>query len=65
MGIFQVHDLVADIIGGLDEIDEGMTGELQGFAYLRLAGNAEFLGDAEVEVLLGIEESELAFLACS
>ena len=65
MGIFQVHDLVADIIGGLDEIDEWMTGELQGFAYFGLTDNAEFLGDAEVEVLLGIEESELAFLACS
>lgn len=64
MGIFQVHDLVADIISCLDQIDEGMTGKLEWLAYLGLADNAQILGNAEVEALLGIEETKLALLAC-
>ena len=34
MGIFEVHDLIADIIGSLDEIDQRMTGVSQRFPCL-------------------------------
>ena len=40
VGIFEVHDLIADIIGSLDEIHQRMTGILERFACLRETGDA-------------------------
>ena len=40
MGIFEVHNLIADIIGSLDEIHQRMTGVSQRFTCLRETGDA-------------------------
>jgi hypothetical protein len=34
MGILNVHDLITDIISGLDKIYQRMTGELEGLSNL-------------------------------
>ena len=64
MGIFNVHDLVTDIIGSLDKIHQRMTSIAQGFAIGRLAYNAEFTGYLDEGATFTVEETELPFLAC-
>ena len=64
VGIFEVHDLVADVIGGLYKIDQRMAGIAQRLADLRLTDNAKFFGYPTIVSLLGVEEPEFSFLAC-
>ena len=64
MGVFDVHNLIADIVGGFHQIDEGMTGVAQGFAGGTQAKDAQVVGDTLVVVGLGREKAELAVVAC-
>ena len=55
--VLDVHQLVADVVGGLDQIDERVAG-----IPLRVAGladDAQLGGDARVGLALGGEEAEL------
>ena len=63
MGIFQVHNLIADVVCCLYQIDQWMTGIAQGFAVLRLTNNAHFIGNSLVVFLFALEETELSLLA--
>ena len=59
VGVLDVHDLVADVVGGLHEIDEGEAGVAQGAWRRAEALYAELGGYALVVGALGLEEAEL------
>ena len=59
VAILDVHDLVADVVGSLDDIDEGMAA----VAVLLKPDEAQFVGNAFEDVLLGGEKAELTLLA--
>ena len=61
MGVFDVHDLVADVVGGLDDIDERMAGIYQSAVGRVEPAQAELVGDAAEVVGLGGEEAEFTF----
>ena len=64
MGILQVHNLVADVVGGLDEVDQRVAYIAQRLARLRNAKNAQFIGNFLIVGLLRAEEPELPFMRC-
>ena len=45
VGIFNVHDLVADIVGGFHQIDQRIACAAQGFTWSILADHAQFIDD--------------------
>ena len=57
VGIFDVHYLVADVVGSLDEVDQRM-------AEVRRSPQPQLCGNALVGGALALEVSELAFLPC-
>ena len=59
MTVLNVHDLVADVIGSLDDIDEGMTA----VAVFLETDEAQLVGNALENVLFGSEEAKLALLS--
>ena len=63
MGILDVHDFVADIVGCLNEIGKRKTYVAKRSGRRRQAKNAQFIGDAQVILAFGIEESELLMVA--
>ena len=58
MTVLNVHDLIADVIGRLDDVNERMTAVT---VFLE-AKDAQLVGDTLEDVLLGREKAELAFL---
>ena len=58
VGVLDVHDLVADVVRRLDQVDERVAGE----AAVEV-GDAQLVGDAEVGGLFALEEAELAAAA--
>ena len=63
VGIFDVHHLVADVIGGFHQIDKRMAGVSQGLSFLAETFDAQFIGYFSVVVFFGDEEAEFRFLA--
>ena len=63
VGVLDVHDLIADVVGGLDEVDEGEAGIATGVGSRGELRYAELGGDAGVVVELGLEEAELLVVA--
>ncbi len=61
MGILDVHYFIADVVGGLDYVDERMSGIAQRFAGCRKSEQAKFVGHFGEVVALGVEESEFTF----
>ena len=64
MGILQVHDFIADVVGGLYQIHEWMTGIAQRFSVCREAQKPHLFRQSLVDVLLRLEEAELSLLSC-
>ena len=64
MGILDVHDLIADVVGRLHEVNQREARVAQRALGRWLLRYAQLGGDALVVGLLGIEESELLVLAC-
>ena len=68
MRVFDVHNLVADVVCRLYEIDKGMAGEGNGSEGVgavsgRELRDAELAGDAQVYLTVVVEEAELPFPA--
>ena len=57
--VLDVHNLVADVVGRLDDIDEGMTA----VAIVVKTDEAQLVGNAAEDIFLGSEKAELALLA--
>ena len=64
MCILDVHDLIADVVCGFDEIHEGVAYVVYGAVGCGETGDSEFAGYALVVVCFAAEESELEFVAC-
>ena len=64
VSIFQVHNLIADVIGSLYQEHQWMTGVAQRFAVFRQSLDSHFLGQPLIGLLLALEETELPLLAC-
>ena len=60
MGVFDVHDFVADVIGSFYHINEWMAGVFERLTRCRLAGNAQFIGYFLVRFRFGSKEAELS-----
>ena len=60
VGVFDVHDFVADVVGGFDDEYEGMAGVAQCAGWRRQAEHAGLGGDADEAFALAGEESEFA-----
>ena len=63
VSILDVHDLVADVIGSLHQIDQWVAHMAQWLVLAREPDDAQVVGNAPVGFLLAAEESELAFLS--
>ena len=61
MCVLYVHELVADVIGRLDQIDQRVAGKSQWLSFPAQAAYAQFVGYAQVVLLLAVKESELGF----
>lgn len=62
--VFDIHDFVADIVGGFDEINQRMARIADAVARLLETGNAQPVEDAEKGVALGREEAHFRLIAC-
>ena len=60
MGVFDVHDFVADIVGCFYHIYKWMAGVFERFTWCRFAKNAQFIGNFPVRIRFGSKETELA-----
>ena len=59
MGIFDIHDLIADIVGCLHEIDQRMAGIEHGTVLILQTTQAQFRSDVEIRAPLAFKEAEL------
>lgn len=57
--VLDIHNLVADVVGGLDEIHQGMAGEAKRLALGREPFDAQLAGDVQIAPQLTMEEAEL------
>ena len=61
MGILNVHNLIADVIGSLHEVDQWMTGICSTLLITRWdLWDSQLIGNAPIGFSLGGEEAELA-----
>ena len=65
VSVLNVHYLIADIVGCLYEIYERVTGVFQRLALVAETLHAQFLCYTSEIASLGVEESELAVVACT
>ena len=63
VGILDVHNFVADVVGCLNEVGERKAYVAKRSGRRRQAKNAQFIGDAQVILAFGIEESEFLMVA--
>ena len=63
VGIFDVHDLITNIIGRLDKVDQWVAGETHAAVALLQLSDAQVAGNPEIDVLLAVEKAEFPFLA--
>ena len=64
MRVFDVHHLIANIVGSLYQIYKRMAGETQRFAGCRPANNAQFIGYFAIRVCFRGKEAKLSLLSC-
>ena len=62
--VFDIHDFVADIVGGFDEINQRMARIADAVVRLLETGDAQPVEDAEKGVALGCEEAHFWLIAC-
>ena len=60
MRVFYIHNLIADVIGCFDQINQRETGVLQGSSGLRPTYNAQFIGNLLIVFGLALKETKLA-----
>ena len=59
MGILQVHQKVADIVGSLDQPNQGIAYIFERLTGFGQANNAQFIGDFGKYRSFAVKESEL------
>ena len=64
VGILDVHNLIADIVGCLDKVDQWMTGKTYAVVVSLYLTDAQVVGYLQIDVLLAVEETAFAFLPC-
>ena len=62
--VFDIHDFIADIVGGFDEIHQRMARIADAVVRLLETGDAQPVEDAEKGVALGREEAHFRLIAC-
>lgn len=62
--VFDIHDFIADIVGGFDEINQRMARIADAVFRLLETGDAQPVEDAEKGVALGCEEAHFWLIAC-
>ena len=65
MGIFEIHNLIANIVGRFYEIHERMARKAQRFVRCRATWEAQFVGDAPEIGCLALEETKLRLAAAT
>ena len=63
MGVFQVHHLVADVVGGFHQVNQRMAGVAQRFAFPAEASDTQFFSYFPIIVCFGSEEAEFLFVS--
>ena len=61
--VLNIHNLVADVVGGLHEIHQGMPGKAQWLAFGREPADAQLASDGLIAPQLTMEEAELSMVA--
>ena len=63
VGVLYVHDLIADVVGGLHEIYQRMPGKAERLAFGRELTDAQLAGYGLITTQLTMEETELSMVA--
>ena len=62
MGVFDVHDFVADVVGSFYHIYKWMAGVFERLTWCGLAKNAQFIGNFPIRFRFGSKEAEFAVI---
>ena len=60
-GIFYIHNLITDIIGRFNKINQRITGKL--IRILRVTFNTQFCGNTQIRFFFRLKETEFSFLS--
>ena len=63
MGVFDIHDLVANVVGGFDEIHQRVARIADAIALMFEGGDAQGVENREKGVAFGREEAHFRFIA--